>query len=184
MESTLKHIYFRDRYRDGRIAVKLESNILTVKSLTGKLLPAEYLFAVLDVALGKEWRIEAEKLHKMRSNPWRIKTKQHLGGQRIILQEMIEPEMAEVIDTAEIYVSSFWEIPRFKLHLKNLAPLAAKLSKLYPQTLVNNKIMDSVFRQDFDDGSFLIIELWKPCAVGVADFNAPGTSSTLAVDEE
>jgi len=167
----IRHVVWEDREFGGRLAVKEEREILTIKRLAGNTLPASYLFCVLDAAL-PGWRERAEALHLGRRHAWFVRTRQgKWGSLSIILKIIRDIDLLDMPTVACLHVTCAGKLTdRIELWLGDLAPLAAALREKFPQATLPPEADDDSFYPwwcNTPEGGYLKIRVEEPQFVGL-----------------
>ena len=166
----LKHVVWEDRNWGGRIAVKEEHGLITIKKLAGNNIPAGYLFAILDAAL-PEWRKAAEELHLSRKHSWVVEKKDgRWGSLTYRLRIVRNVDLIDVPTVASLHVSCMGKLPEtIELWLGDLAPLAGALRKDFPQVELPPEEEEGYYTLwcDTPEGGYLKLRVEEPRFVGL-----------------
>jgi len=184
----LKHVVWMDSQGEGRLAIKEERDVLTIKKLAGNNLPASHLFAVLDAAL-PGWRQTAEALHLGRKNAWLVRVRRGRWGSTTFLLKVIrDVELLDIPTVACLHVTCAGKLPaHIELWLGDLAPLAAALKNEFPQAALPPEEEDGYFPFwcVVPDGGYLKIRIEEPQFVGLDQgVMLPGEPSGLIPPEQ
>jgi hypothetical protein len=184
----VRHVIWEDREYRGRLALKEERDIVTIKKLAGSNLPASYLFAILDAAL-PGWRQAAESLHLSRKHSWFIKIKEGKWGSLTFLLKVIrDVELLDIPTVATLHITCAGKLPeKIELWLGDLAPLAAALGRKFPQATLPPEEDEGYFPFwcDTPDGGYLKIRVEEPRFVGLDQgVMFPGEPSGLLGEPE
>ena len=138
MKDLLKHVEWGFRRDDqtfyGLLAVRVEDNRLTLKSLAGSAMPVELLFPLLDATLPEGWLEEAERLHQSRRNPWLVKSRYGMSGcSDYFLYSLRNEEYLDQPRVASLHVSMYGKLNKgLRMWLGDLPPLLAAVLQDYP----------------------------------------------------
>jgi hypothetical protein len=130
----LKHIVWRSNRR-GRVAIyyKEEYGYVEFKAIGGANPPVELVTRLLDVALGRKWREEAESLFRRNTNNWRLRSRIGMSGcEDLIVERMIDQRLRVVKVTARFHISMFGKVSWFEGNIGELAPILAEVEKRFP----------------------------------------------------
>jgi hypothetical protein len=107
MAVRIKHLNWSDNDGRGRAAIRHEADwdVVAVRSLAGKKLPAGLVKQALDAAI-PEWRERATKLHQSRQRPWRVDTRLGMSGcVTYLLRVLRDPEFHDAPVEARFHIS-------------------------------------------------------------------------------
>ena len=118
----------------GLVAVKVEDEQLSLKSLAGSAMPVEMLLPLLNATLPDDWLIEAEKLHQSRKNPWLVRSRTGMSGCRdYFLYSLRDEEYLDQPRAASLHVSMYGKLNEgLRLWMGDLPPLLAAVLQDYP----------------------------------------------------
>jgi hypothetical protein len=118
----------------GLMAVKVEYDRLSLKSLVGPDMPVEMLLPLLNATLPDDWLIEAEKLHQSRKNPWLVRSRTGMSGcSDYFLYSLRDEEYLDQPRAASLHVSMYGKLNEgLRLWMGDLPPLLAAVLQDYP----------------------------------------------------
>jgi hypothetical protein len=157
MENTLKHVvwerWLQERNIRGTVAVKVENDLVKLKSLSGPDMAAELLFPVLSAALPDGWLAEAEKLHQSRRNPWLVRTRTGMSGCReYFLYSLRDETFLNQPRVASLHVSMYGKLNEgLRLWMGDLPPLLAAVLQDFPPATedVSLQVYEPVLRDGY-----------------------------------
>lgn len=134
MNDLLRHVEWRSGSSHGLLAVRVEDNRLSLKSLAGSAMPVELLFPLLDATLPEGWLKEAERLHQSRRNPWLVKSRYGMSGcSDYFLYSLRDEEYLDQPRAASLHVSMYGKLNEgLRLWMGDLPPLLAAMLQDYP----------------------------------------------------
>jgi hypothetical protein len=119
--------------KQGRVGVIECGDVISMRNLSRKKLPAEVLFGVLDATI-KDWMVRAEVLHLHRRHSWAITTRRGMSGcTTLFLRVQKDSLFLNHPIVAKIHITMSGYIENFEMWLGDLAPLAARLRNYFPQ---------------------------------------------------
>jgi hypothetical protein len=185
----LRHVIWQDGELRGRLAIKEERDFIIIKKLAGSNLPASYLLTVLDASL-PGWRQAAEELHLGRKHSWLVRAREGRWRSLTFLLKIIrDVELLDIPTVASLHVTCAGKLPgKIELWLGDLAPLAAALSKKFPQAILPPEEEENSyfpFWCDAPDGKYLKIRIEEPRFIGLDQgVMFPGEPSGLLDEPE
>ncbi len=159
MKDLLKHVEWGFRRDDqtfyGLLAVRVEDNRLSLKSLAGSAMPVELLFPLLDATLPEGWLKEAERLHQSRRNPWLVKSRYGMSGcSDYFLYSLRDEEYLDQPRVASLHVSMYGKLNEgLHLWLGDVPPLLAAMLQDYPPLSegVSLQVYEPVLRDGYQE---------------------------------
>ena len=137
----------------GLIAVKVEYDQLSLKSLAGPDMPVEMLLPLLNATLPDDWLIEAEKLHQSRKNPWLVRSRTGMSGCRdYFLYSLRDEEYLDQPRAASLHVSMYGKLnERLRMWLGDLPPILAAVLQDFPPATegVSLQVYEPVLRDGY-----------------------------------
>lgn len=170
----IKHIRWSLREGDittnGLVAFKWNRGIergnrLIIQRLEGKALPAQLLVIALDEAFGKIFFEEAEKLHKERYEPYKVRVHTGMSGAmdiEVVILENKRMAYAPIVDNLHVSMYGKINYEITELWVGNVPIILAELVKHYPPP--------------GEDQRFYV-EAENPSWVFHTEFNEPGQES-------
>jgi len=118
----------------GLIAVKVEYDQLSLKSLAGPDMPVKMLLPLLNATLPEGWLKEAERLHQSRRNPWLVKARTGMSGcSDYFLYSLRNEEYFDQPRVASLHVSMYGKLNEgLCMWLGDLPPLLAAVLQDFP----------------------------------------------------
>ena len=134
----VKHVVWRHNDVGGRVAVFYNGyGYLVLAPIGGKRPPAGLTFAILDVALSKAWRKQAEQDFRGNIRPWRVDTRRGMSGcWDLSTRRLIDETLAIVRTTATVHITAGGYIHRIEGRIGEVAPLLVRLREKFPQAEV------------------------------------------------
>jgi len=138
MNDLLRHVTWKlmdgQTVIHGLIAVKVEYDQLSLKSLAGPDMPVKMLLPLLNATLPEGWLKEAERLHQSRRNPWLVKSRYGISGcSDYFLYSLRNEEFLDQPVGGRIHVSMRGKLNQgVSLWLGDLPPLLAAVLQDYP----------------------------------------------------
>jgi hypothetical protein len=131
--SYLRHVVWRYKGAKGRVAVFFNDVYIEFKAIGGANPPVELVTAILDVAIGRGWRIQAEKLFRENTDNWRMRIRRGMSGcQDWIVERMTDQRLKVVRVTARFHISMFGKVSWFEGDIGELAPILAEIERKFP----------------------------------------------------
>lgn len=161
MNDLLRHVTWKlmdgQTVIHGLIAVKVEYDQLSLKSLAGPDMPVKMLLPLLNATLPEGWLKEAERLHQSRRNPWLVKARTGMSGcSDYFLYSLRNEEYFDQPRVASLHVSMYGKLNEgLCMWLGDLPPLLAAVLQDYPPatpaTDVYLRVYEPVLRDGYRD---------------------------------
>jgi len=152
----VRHVIWRHNGVGGRVAVFYNGyNYLVVTPIGGKRPPAELTFAILDVALSKDWRKQAEQDFRSNIRPWRVDTRRGMSGcWDFCTRRLVDETLAIVKTTAMAHITASGYIYQIEGRIGEVAPILACLQEKFPQAEVHRT--SEGWEGELEGSSFMI----------------------------
>ena len=159
MNDLLRHVTWKlmdgQTVIHGLIAVKVEYDQLSLKSLAGPDMPVKMLLPLLNATLPEGWLKEAERLHQSRRNPWLVKSRYGMSGcSDYFLYSLRNEEYLDQPRVASLHVSMYGKLNEgLHLWLGDVPPLLAAMLQDYPPPSegVSLQVYEPVLRGGYRD---------------------------------
>jgi hypothetical protein len=138
MNDLLRHVTWKlmdgQTVIHGLIAVKVEYDQLSLKSLAGPDMPVKMLLPLLNATLPEGWLKEAERLHQSRRNPWLVRTRTGMSGCReYFLYSLRDETFLDQPRVASLHVSMYGKLNEgLRLWMGDLPPILAAVLQDFP----------------------------------------------------
>jgi hypothetical protein len=134
----VKHVIWESTQGSGRVVVYTEAESFGLKNLGGKALPANLLVEVIRAAFGTEFFDEAEKLHRERTEPWKVEhSKGSYGSDNYRVRYIRDERLFDCPWTRGIHISMMGKLNMgiTRCPIMDLNPLLEYVSFDFPTPL-------------------------------------------------